>query len=186
MRGRNILNRSQKHALKHKSTNYVYGKIVKLRYKAMLVFTAWSVTLLFVHTAQQLLNGSVLFIVRDEISDLKYLPYIIIALVTFTVLITLVTIREYRKLVKTVNDISHGSFFMVVDKPPFSMLGVVMIFVSVLALMIYVCVLLQSMWSNWSWNSFALPSLIMAIVATLVGYSAGVSAYTLLRHHKNC
>lgn len=178
------MNRHQKSALKHKSSNYVYGKIVKLRYKAMLVFTAWSVTLLFVHTAQQLLNGSVLFIVRDEISDLKYLPYIIIALVTFTVLITLVTIREYRKLVKTVNDISHGSFFLVVDKPPFSILGVVMIFGSVLVLILYMSILAQFMWSNWLWNVLTLSSLIMAIVATLVGYSAGVSAYTLLRRYK--
>ena len=180
------MNRSQKHALEHKYTDYVHGEMAKLQYKAMLVFTAWSVTLLFAHGALQLLNGSVLFIVADEISDLKFLPYLVSGLVALAVVITLLAIREYRKLVKTVDDISQGNFSLVEDKPPFSILGIVMIFVPVLALMIYVCVLLQSMWSNWSWNSFALPSLIMAIVATLVGYSAGVSAYTLLRRHKNC
>ncbi|QKQ71551.1 hypothetical protein [Acinetobacter sp. 10FS3-1] len=150
----------------------------------MLVFTAWSVTLLFLHGAQQLLNGSVLFIVGDEISDLEFLPYIVSALVTLTVVITLLAIREYRKIVKTVDGISQGNLPPVEDKPPFSILGVVMIFVAVLALMIYVGVLVHSMWSNWSWNSFALPALIIAIVATLVGHSAGISAYALLRRHK--
>ena len=179
-----ILNRSQKYALEQKYTDYVHGEIAKLRYKAMLVFTAWSVTLLFVHGAQQLLNGSVLFIVGDEISDLEYLPYIVSALVTLTVVITLLAIREYRKLVKTVDDISQGNLPPVEDKPPFSILGVVIIFVTVFALLIYVSVLVQYMLSTLSLNSFALPALIIAIVATLAGYSAGISAYALLRRHK--
>ncbi len=178
------MNRSQKYALEQKYTDYVHGEIAKLRYKAMLVFTAWSVTLLFVHGAQQLLNGSVLFIVGDEISDLEYLPYIVSALVTLTVVITLLAIREYRKVVKTVDGISQGNFPLVEDKPPFSILGVVIIFVTVLALMIYVGVLVQYMLSTLSLNSFALPALIIAIVATLVGHSAGISAYALLRRHK--
>lgn len=179
-----ILNRSQKYALEQKYTNYVHGEIVKLRYKAMCVFTAWSVTLLFTHGALQLLNGSVLYVVGDEISDLKFLPYLVSGLVTLTVVITLLAIREYRKLVKTVDDISQGNLPPVEDKPPFSILGVVIIFVTVLALMLYVSVLLQYMLSNWLLNSFTLPALIIAIVATLVGYSAGISAYILLHRHK--
>lgn len=184
IRGKRILNRSQKKVLEDKYSYYVHGETAKLRYKAMCVFTAWSVTLLFVHGALQLLNGSVLFVVGDEISDLQFLPYLVSGLVTLTVVITLLAIREYRKVVKTVDGISQGSFPPVEDKPPFSILGVVMIFVTVLALMLYVSVLLQYMLSNWLLNSFALPALIIAIVATLVGYSAGISAYTLLHRHK--
>lgn len=178
------MNRSQKHALEHKYTDYVHGEMAKLQYKAMLVFTAWSVTLLFAHGALQLLNGSVLFIVADEISDLKFLPYLVSGLVALAVVITLLAIREYRKLVKTVDGISQGNFPLVEDKPPFSILGVVMIFGSVLVLILYMSILAQFMWSNWLWNVLTLSSLIMAIVATLVGYSAGVSAYTLLRRYK--
>lgn len=184
IRGKRILNRSQKHALEHKYTYYVHGETAKLRYKAMLVFTAWSVTLLFVHGALQLLNGSVLFVVGDAISDLKFLPYLVSGLVTLTVVITLLAIREYRKVVKTVDGISQGSFPPVEDKPPFSILGVVMIFGSVLVMILYMSILVQFMWSNWLWNVLTLSSLIMAILAVLVGYSAGISAYALLRRYK--
>lgn len=178
------MNRSQKHALEHQYTYYVHGETAKLRYKAMLVFTAWSVTLLFVHGALQLLNGSVLFVVGEAISDLKFLPYLVSGLVTLTVVITLLAIREYRKVVKTVDSISQGSFPPVEDKPPFSILGVVMIFGSVLVLILYMSILVQFMWSNWLWNVLTLSSLIMAILAVLVGYSAGISAYALLRRYK--
>lgn len=177
------MNRSQKNALEQTYIYYVHGETAKLRYKFMLVFTAWSVTLLFVHGAQQLLNGSYIYIVDDNISDLKILPYIVSGLVALTVVITLVAVREYRKVVKMIDGISQGNFPPVEDKPPFSMFGIVMIFVSVLALMLYVGVLLQAVWSG-SWNSFVLPSFIMAIVAILVGYSAGITAYAMLLRHK--
>lgn len=182
-----ILNRFQKYALEQRYTNYANGEITKLRYKLMFVATAWSVTLLFFHGAQQLLsNGSVKVVVKvdNNIADLNMLPYLVSGLVTLTVVATLLVVRAYQKLVRTFEEIEQGGFPPVEDKPPFSIFGTLMIFMCVVALMMYVSFLLQLMRFNWHWNSFVLPSLIIAVGAVLIGFNAGVSAYTLLRHHK--
>lgn len=179
-----IMNRSQRNALEQKYTFYANSKIAKLRYRFMLVFAAWSVTLLFFHGAQQLMKGSVIFMVGDNISDLEALPYIVSGLVVFTLGITLVAIGEYYQFVKTGEAIAKGRFPPVEDKPPFSMFGIVMIFGSVLVLILYMNILVQFMWSNWLWNVFTLSSLIMAILAVLLGYSAGLTAYKQLRRYR--
>lgn len=179
-----IMNRSQRNALEQKYTFYANSKIAKLRYRFMLVFAAWSVTLLFFHGAQQLMKGSVIFMVGDNISDLEALPYIVSGLVVFTLGITLVAIGEYYQFVKTGEAIAKGRFPLVDGKPPFSIFGIFMIFGSVLALIFYMSILVRFMWSNWLWNVLTLPSLILVILAILTGYSAGLTAYKQLRLYK--